>query len=553
MDRTGANFYRSVDMIRERLGANPVPVQIPIGAEANFKGVIDLLGEKAIFYNDDLGKDIREEPIPAEFQAQATKWRETLIERVAETDADLEHKYLAEQPITSDELVAALRRATLTSKIVPVLCGSALKNKGIQPMLDAVVTYLPSPLDVPAIQGTVPGTDDTVAINPDENAPFAALAFKIMSDPYVGRLAYFRVYAGKLSSGSYVLNSTKDQRERAGRLLQMHANHREDITEVYAGDIAAVVGLKNTTTGDTLCDVNNPVLLESIVFPEPVIDQAIEPKTRQDQDRLGIGLQRLAEEDPTFRVRTNEESGQTIISGMGELHLEVIVDRLRREFHAETNVGKPQVAYRETIRESAKAQGRFVRQSGGHGQFGDVWVKVDPNAGKGNAFVNGIVGGVIPREFVPGVEAGFKEALQSGTLAGFPLVDVLCTLYDGSFHEVDSSVEAFKIAGSIGFKEAVRKASPVLLEPLMKVEVTTPDEFMGAVIGDLNSRRGHLHGVETKGNTQAIVAVVPLAEMFGYVNQLRSMTQGRASYTMEFDHYDEVPRTVSDEIIAKRK
>ncbi|MGI8916065.1 MAG: elongation factor G [Chloroflexota bacterium] len=553
MDRMGANFYRDVDMIRDRLGAVPVPIQLPIGAENAFRGIIDLIEQKAIFYDDDLGNNIREEPIPADMADLAKEWRDRMVERISETDEALATKYLSEESISTDELVTALRAATLQVKLVPVLCGSSLKNKGVQPMLDAVIAYLPSPLDVPPIEGLIPGGEEMIPIEPDENAPFAALAFKIVADPFVGRLAYFRVYSGKLTTGSYITNTSKDERERVGRLLQMHANHREDIAEVYAGDIAAAVGLRSTFTGDTLCDVNHPVILESIKFPEPVIDQAVEPKTRQDQDKMGIALQRLAEEDPTFRVRTDDESGQTIISGMGELHLEVIVDRMRREYKVESNVGKPQVAYRETIRQTAKAEGRFIRQTGGHGQFGDVWLQVDPNPAKGFEFVNGIVGGVIPREYVPGVEAGVKECLSTGVVAGFPMVDIKATLFDGSYHEVDSSVEAFKTAATIGFREAVRKASPVLLEPLMLVEVTSPDEFMGAVIGDLNSRRGHLQAVEARSGAQIIGAVVPLAEMFGYVNELRSMTQGRASYTMEFHEYQEVPRNVAEEIIAKRR
>jgi elongation factor G len=553
MDRMGANFFRDVDMIRDRLGAVPVPIQLPIGAENGFRGIVDLIERKAIFYDDDLGVNIREEPVPAEMADLVKDWRDRMVERVSETDETLATKYLSEEPISNAELVTALRAATLQVKLVPVLCGSSLKNKGVQPMLDAVIAYLPSPLDVPPIEGMIPGSEEMVPIAPDENEPFAALAFKIVADPYVGRLAYFRVYSGKLTTGSYITNTSKDERERIGRLLQMHANHREDIAEVYAGDIAAAVGLRNTFTGDTLCDVNHPVILESIKFPEPVIEQAVEPKTHQDQDKMGIALNRLAEEDPTFRVRTDEESGQTIISGMGELHLEVIVDRMRREYKVETTVGKPQVAYRETIRATARAEGRFIRQTGGHGQFGDVWLRVDPNPAKGFEFVNGIVGGAIPREYVPGVEAGVKECLTTGVVAGFPMVDIKATLYDGSYHEVDSSVEAFKTAATIGFREAVRKASPVLLEPLMLVEVTSPDEFMGSVIGDLNSRRGHLQGVEARSGAQIIGAVVPLAEMFGYVNELRSMTQGRASYTMAFHEYQEVPRTVAEEIIAKRR
>ncbi|MCL5946699.1 MAG: elongation factor G [Chloroflexi bacterium] len=553
MDRLGADFYRCIEMISDRLNAKPVPIQLPMGREAGFRGIIDLIRQRAIFYNDDLGNNIEEREIPDEYADEVQHWRDILIERVAETDSDLELKYLNEEPISESEIRQALRRATLSTVLIPVLCGAALKNKGVQLMLDAIIEYLPSPLDVPPITATRPRSEEIEQVYPDETGPFAALAFKVVSDQFVGRLTYFRIYRGKVTSSSYVYNSTKEQRERIGRLLLMHANHREDITDAYAGDIVAAVGLRSTFTGDTLADPDHPTILESIKFPEPVIDQAVEPRTRQDQEKMGIALQKLAEEDPTFRVRTDEESGQTIISGMGELHLEVIVDRMRREFKVDANVGKPRVAYRETIRRSAKAEGRFVRQTGGHGQYGHVWLEVMPNAGRGFEFVNNIIGGVVPREYVPGVEAGIRECLATGVLAGYPIVDVSVTLYDGSYHEVDSSVEAFKTAASIGFKEAVRKADPVLLEPLMHVEVFTPDEFLGAAIGDLTARRGHLEGVEVRGGIQNVHAIVPLAEMFGYVNQLRSMTQGRGNYTMEFHSYAEVPRNVAEEIVAKQK
>lgn len=553
MDRLGADFYRCIEMISDRLNAKPVPIQLPMGREAGFRGIIDLIRQRAIFYNDDLGNNIEEREIPDEYADEVQHWRDILIERVAETDSDLELKYLNEEPISESEIRQALRRATLSTVLIPVLCGAALKNKGVQLMLDAIIEYLPSPIDVPPITATRPRSEEIEQVYPDETGPFAALAFKVVSDQFVGRLTYFRIYRGKVTSSSYVYNSTKEQRERIGRLLLMHANHREDITDAYAGDIVAAVGLRSTFTGDTLADPDHPTILESIKFPEPVIDQAVEPRTRQDQEKMGIALQKLAEEDPTFRVRTDEESGQTIISGMGELHLEVIVDRMRREFKVDANVGKPRVAYRETIRRSAKAEGRFVRQTGGHGQYGHVWLEVMPNAGRGFEFVNNIIGGVVPREYVPGVEAGIRECLATGVLAGYPIVDVSVTLYDGSYHEVDSSVEAFKTAASIGFKEAVRKANPVLLEPLMHVEVFTPDEFLGAAIGDLTARRGHLEGVEVRGGIQNVHAIVPLAEMFGYVNQLRSMTQGRGNYTMEFHSYAEVPRNVAEEIVAKQK
>jgi elongation factor G len=552
MDRTGADFWRTVQMIVDRLSAKPAPIQIPIGREATFKGFIDLIERKAVVFTDDLGTKSERAEIPAELAAEAKKHREALVEAVAETDDELTLKYLEGEEITNDELRAALRRATIASKLVPVLCGSALKNKGVQAMLDAVIAYLPSPLDIPAPTAINTRTDQDVQLVVDDNKPFVALAFKIVADPFVGRLAYFRVYSGSLASGSYVYNVVKGQKERIGRLLQMHANHREDIDRIYAGDICAAVGLKNTFTGDTLTDPDFPVQLESISFPNPVISIAIEPKTRADQDKMGMALNRLAEEDPTFRVHTDEESGQTIIEGMGELHLEVLVDRMFREFKVEANVGRPQVAYRETITQLAQAQGRYVRQTGGKGQYGDVWLKVEPQErGKGFEFVNGIVGGVVPREFIKPTEEGVREKLENGVIAGYPLIDIKVTLYDGSYHDVDSSEMAFKMAGSIGVQAAVQKANPVLLEPIMLVEVTTSQEFYGDVVGDLTRRRGHILGMEERGGSQVVRAHVPLAEMFGYVNELRSMTSGRASYSMEFANYSEVPRNIAEEIKAK--
>jgi elongation factor G len=552
MDRMGANFWRTVDMIKERLNAVPVPIQIPIGAEGGYKGFVDLIEGKGIIFIDDLGTKSEATDIPADLVEEARKHRETLIERVAETDEELTLKFLEGEQIGADELRAALRRATIAGTLVPVLCGTALKNKGVQAMLDAVVAYLPSPLDIPAPVATSLKTDEETQLIVADDQPFVALASKVVADPFVGRLTYLRVYSGTLSKGSYVTNAAKGTKERIGRLLQMHANHREDIDQIYAGDICAAVGLKDTFTGDTLCDQDHPVLLESIVFPMPVIAISIEPKTKADQDKMGIALNRLAEEDPTFKVHTDEESGQTIIEGMGELHLDVIVDRMRREFKVEANVGRPQVAYRETITSPAQAEGRFIRQSGGRGQYGDVWIKVEPlERGKGFEFVNGIVGGTVPREYVKPTEEGVREALEAGVIAGFPMVDVRATLYDGSYHEVDSNEMAFKTAGSMGFRAAANKANPVLLEPIMKVEVTTSPDFFGDVLGDLNRRRGQIIGSEERGGSQVIRAHVPLAEMFGYVNELRSMTSGRASYTMEFSHYFEVPRNIADEIKAK--
>jgi elongation factor G len=554
MDRIGADFWRTVQMIRDRLGAVPVPIQIPIGAESQFKGFIDLIEQKAVVFVDDLGTKSDATTIPADLAEEAAKHRDSLIERVAETDEELTMKYLEGEEISVDELRAALRKATIEGKLIPVMCGSALKNKGVQAMLDGVIHYLPSPLDVPPLVATDTKSGEELRLQSTDDGPFAALAFKIVADPFVGRLAYFRVYSGTLSAGSYVYNSAKGQKERIGRLLQMHANHREDITEIHAGDICAAVGLKNTFTGDTLCDVDHPVTLESITFPEPVISIAIEPKTKADQDKMGIALGRLAEEDPTFKVRTEEETSQTIISGMGELHLEVLVDRMFREFKVEANVGRPQVAFKETVTSTAEAEGRFVRQTGGHGQYGDVWLKIEPlERNKGFEFVNGIIGGVVPREYIKPTEQGVREAMENGVLAGYPMVDLKVTLFDGSYHDVDSSEMAFKTAGSMGFKEAARKAHPVLLEPVELVEVVTSPDFYGDVLGDLNRRRGQVMGMEERGTSQVIRAHVPLAEMFGYVNDLRSMTSGRASYSMEFSHYAEVPKNLAEEIVRKRQ
>ncbi len=554
LDRTGADFWRGVASIRERLGANAVPVQIPIGQEDRFLGVIDLVERKAIIYRDDLGKEIEVVEIPEELRAEAEKHRNAMIEAVAELDDDLTTKFLEGEEITVEEIRHGLRIGTLQNRIVPVLTGSALKNKGVQPMLDAVVHYLPSPLDVPPIVGRDPRTDTDVVRAVDDKAPFAALAFKIAADPYVGKLAFFRVYSGRLKTGSYVYNASKDKKERIGRIVELHANHREEIEEVSAGDIAAAVGLRDTYTGDTLTDPDHPVILESMVFPEPVIEVAIEPKTKADQDKLAIALQRLAEEDPTFRVKNDEESGQTLIAGMGELHLDVLVDRMTREFKVAANVGKPQVSYRETIRRAAQGNGRFVRQTGGRGQYGHAVINLEPGEkGSGYEFVDKIVGGVIPREYIRPIDAGIREALETGVYAGFPMVDVKATLFDGSFHEVDSSEMAFKIAGSMAVKDAVQKASPTVLEPVMRVEVVMPEEFMGDVIGDLNSRRGHIEGMDNRNGTQVVSAFVPLASMFGYVTDLRSMTQGRATSSMEFSHYAEVPQSVAAELVQKAR
>jgi len=552
MDRVGADFWRTVDMIRDRLGAVPVPIQIPIGRENNFKGFLDLIEQQSITFIDDLGTKSDHTDVPTSMEAEFAQHREYLIERVAETDEDLTLKYLEGEEITKEELIAALRRATIAGTLVPVLCGTALKNKGVQAMLDAVIAYLPSPLDIPPPTGIDPDTHQEVTLQVSDSAPFSALVFKIVSDPFVGRLSYMRVYSGTLLAKGSAENSTKDKIERIGRLLRMHANHREDIDEIRAGDICAAVGLRNTFTGDTLCDPQKPVILESINFPRPVIDIAIEPKTRADQDKMAIALNKLTEEDPTFQLRTDPESGQTIISGMGELHLEVIVDRMFREFKVEANVGRPQVAYRETITREAQAEGKHVRQTGGHGQYGDVWIRVAPNErGKGFEFINAIVGGVVPREYIKPTEMGIKETLENGIIAGYPMIDVKVTLFDGSYHEVDSNEMAFKTAGSLAIKEAARKAAPVLLEPVMLVEVTTSEEFYGDIIGDLNRRRGTILGMESRGAMHVVRGYVPLAEMFGYVNDLRSMTSGRASYSMEFAHYDPVPRNIAEEIVAK--
>ncbi|HVB23545.1 MAG TPA: elongation factor G [Ktedonobacteraceae bacterium] len=552
MDRTGADFWRTVDMIRERLGAVPVPIQVPVGRESNYKGFVDLIDMQAVIFTDDLGTKSDHTAVPTGMEAETSQHREYLIERVAETDEDLTLKYLEGEEITKEELVAALRKATIAGKLVPVLCGTALKNKGVQAMLDAVIAYLPSPLDIPSLTGINPDTNEIVTREEDDSAPFSALVFKIVSDPFVGRLSYLRVYSGVLTKGSAVENSTKGRSERVGRLLRMHANHREDIDEIRAGDICAAVGLRNTFTGDTLCDRDNPVVLESIVFPQPVIDIAIEPRTRADQDKMSLALNKLAEEDPTFQLHTDLDSGQTIISGMGELHLEVLVDRMFREFKVEANVGRPQVAYRETISRESQAQGKHVRQTGGHGQYGDVWIRVAPNErGKGFEFINAIVGGVIPKEYIKPTENGIKETLENGIIAGFQMIDVKVTLFDGSYHDVDSNEMAFKTAGSLAIKEAVRKAAPIILEPIMLVEVTTSEEFYGDVIGDLNRRRGTILGMESRGTMYVVRGHVPLSEMFGYVNDLRSMTSGRANYSMEFAHYDPVPKNIADEIIAK--
>jgi translation elongation factor EF-G len=554
LDRTGADFWRCVDMIVDRLGARPVPIQLPIGSEDRFEGVIDLIEMKAILYRDDLGSKIDVVEIPEALRADAEKHREKMIEVVAEADDTLTHRYLEGHALTTAEIRHGLRLGTLQSKFVPVLTGSALKNKGIQPMLDAVTEFLPSPLDVPPTIGLRPGTDQELVRTVDDKEPLSGLVFKIATDPFVGHLAFFRVYSGTLKAGSYVLNSTKGKKERVARALEMHANHREEVTEIHAGDIGAIVGLKDTYTGDTLCDPDHPILLENITFPEPVIEVKIEPRTKADQDKMGVALQRLAEEDPTFRVHTDPESGETLIAGMGELHLDVIVDRMVREFKVAANVGKPQVSYRETIRRAAEGNGRFVRQTGGKGQYGHVILTAEPNEkGKGYEFVDKIVGGTIPREYMRAINMGIAEALETGIYAGYPMVDVKVTVFDGSYHEVDSSEMAFKIAASMAIKDAVEKASPAVLEPMMRVEVTMPEQFMGDVIGDLNSRRGQVDGMDSRGTTQVVRAFVPLAEMFGYATDLRSMTQGRASYSMELSHYAEVPGNLAQELVAKSR
>jgi len=554
MDRVGADFYNAVAKIRERLGARAMPIQLPIGQEDKFQGFVDLLTEKATVYTDDLGKTMEDTIVPADMKDKIHQYRGELIEAVAETDEHLTEKYVEGKEITAEEIRRALRAATVKGTVIPVLCGAAFKNKGVQPLLDAIVDYLPSPLDLPDVQGVDPKhPDKAVTRKPSDQEPFAALAFKIMTDPFVGKLTFIRTYSGTLSAGSYVYNSNTRQKERIGRILRMHANHREDVEEVEAGDIAAAVGLKNTTTGDTLCDEKHPIVLESITFPEPVISQAIEPRTKADQEKLGQSLAKLAEEDPTFKMRTDEETGQTIISGMGELHLEIIVDRLLREFKVAANVGKPQVAYKEAITKIVEREGRYIRQTGGRGQYGDAWIRLEPlPPGSGVQFESEVVGGAIPREYIKPVEQGVREAALAGVLAGYPVLDFKAIVFDGSYHDVDSSEIAFKIAGSMAFKEANRAAGPIIKEPVMAVEVVTPEQFLGDVIGDLNARRGHMHGMEPEpGGAQKIKADVPLAEMFGYATDLRSRTQGRATYTMEFAYYKQVPKSIEEEIIAK--
>ena len=552
MDKIGADFLYSVRTLHERLQANAHPVQLPIGAEDEFSGIIDLVEMKAYNYTNDLGTDIEEIEIPGDLQDLAEEWRTKLVEAVAETDEELMMAYLEGEEIDVPTLKAAIRKATVAADFYPVFCGSAFKNKGVQLMLDGVIDYLPSPLDVPAIKGIDPDTGAEVERHANDEEPFSALAFKVMTDPFVGRLTFFRVYSGTLQSGSYVQNATKGKRERVGRILQMHANHRQEIPEVFSGDIAAAVGLKDTTTGDTLCDEKNEVILESMEFPDPVIEVAIEPKSKADQDKMGVALQKLAEEDPTFRAYTNQETGETVIAGMGELHLDIIVDRMRREFKVEANVGAPQVSYRETFRASTQAEGKFVRQSGGKGQYGHVWIEFAPNEeGAGFEFENAIVGGVVPREYIPAVEAGLKDAMENGVLAGYPLVDIKAKLYDGSYHDVDSSETAFKVAASMALKAAAKKAQPSILEPMMAVEITVPEEYFGDVMGHVNARRGRVEGSEVRGNAQIVKGMIPLSEMFGYATTLRSATQGRGTFSMTFDHYEDVPKSIAEEIIKK--
>ncbi|EAF4195919.1 elongation factor G [Listeria monocytogenes] len=549
MDKIGADFLYSVGTLHERLAANAHPIQLPIGAENTFEGIIDLIEMNALYYEDDLGNDPHIKEIPADLKDLADEYRGKLVEAVAELDEELMMKYLEGEEITKEELKAGIRKGTLNVEFYPVVCGTAFKNKGVQPMLDAVLDYLPAPTDVPAINGVLPDGEEA-ARHADDSEPFSSLAFKVMTDPYVGRLTFFRVYSGTLNSGSYVQNSTKGKRERVGRILQMHANHREEISIVYAGDIAAAVGLKDTTTGDTLCDEKEQIILESMEFPEPVIQVAIEPKSKADQDKMGQALAKLAEEDPTFRAETDQETGQTLISGMGELHLDILVDRMRREFRVEANVGDPQVSYRETFRKSAQVEGKFVRQSGGRGQYGHVWIEFGPNEeGKGFEFENAIVGGVVPREYIPAVQAGLEGALDNGVLAGYPLIDIKAKLYDGSYHDVDSNEMAFKVAASMALRNAAKKCDPVILEPMMAVEVVIPEEYLGDIMGNITSRRGRVDGMEARGNAQVVRAFVPLANMFGYATHLRSGTQGRGVYTMQFDHYEEVPKSIAEEII----
>jgi elongation factor G len=552
MDRIGADFFRGMEMIKGRLGANPVAVQLPIGSEENFRGLVDLVENKAFLYLDDLGKEFKEIDIPEDMAQTVSKYRDILLENVAEADDELMMKYLEGEEPSPEEIKRGIRKGTLAVQMVPLLCGSAFKNKGVQPLLDAIVDYMPAPTDVASVQGVKPDTGEEDFRSAKDDGPFSALAFKIMTDPYVGRLTFFRVYSGTAKAGSYVYNSTKGKRERLGRILRMHANHREEITHVYAGDIVAAIGLKFTGTGDTLCSENESIILESMEFPEPVISVAIEPKTKTDQDKMTVALQKLGEEDPTFKVHVDEETGQTIISGMGELHLEVIVDRLFREFKVEANVGRPQVSYKETIRKATKAEGKFVRQSGGRGQYGHVVIELEPQEpGTGYEFVNKIVGGTVPKEYIPAVDAGIREAMENGILAGYQMVDVKVRLVDGSYHDVDSSEIAFKVAGSMALREAAKRAQPVLLEPVMKIEVVVNEEYMGDVIGDINSRRGRVEEMEPRGNTQVIHGYVPLAEMFGYATELRSRTQGRGTYTMQFSHYEEVPQSIAQDIIAR--
>ncbi|AYD39250.1 elongation factor G [Clostridium fermenticellae] len=551
MDSTGADFYMCVNMLRDRLHCNAVPIQIPIGAEDKFKGIVDLIENEAIIYEDDLGTVMDEVEIPDELKDKAAEYRTTLVEAVAEQDEELMMKYLDGEELTADEIKSVLRKATISNEIVPVVCGSSYKNKGVQPMIDAVIAYMPSPLDIPPIKGTVPDTDEPAERPASDDEPLAALAFKIATDPFVGKLAFTRIYSGIMKSGTYVYNSTKGKKERIGRLVRMHSNHRQEVEELRAGELGAIVGLKETSTGNTLCDEENPIILESMEFPEPVIRVAIEPKTKASQEKMGIALAKLAEEDPTFKTYTNHETGQTIIAGMGELHLEIIVDRLQREFKVECNVGEPQVAYKETIRKTVKAQGKFVRQSGGHGQYGDCWIEMIPTE-EGYTFENAIVGGAIPKEYIQPIDNGIQEASKSGIVAGYPVINFKVKLYDGSYHDVDSSEMAFKIAASMAFKNAMGKADPVLLEPMMKVEVTTPEEYMGDVMGDINSRRGRIEGMEPRSGAQVIRAFVPLSEMFGYATVLRSRTQGRGNYSMEFDHYEEVPKSIQEKITGDK-
>jgi elongation factor G len=553
MDRMGADFYKSFKSIIDRLNKDAVAIQLPIGAEENFKGVIDLINKKAYYFEGENGEKVIEKDMPEEMKEKVEEWRNEMVEKVVENDDKLMEKYLASEEITQEELENGIRKATAENKIFPVMTGTALKNKGVQLILDGVINYLPSPLDVPPITGIDPKTEEEITRKTDDNEPLAILAFKIATDPFVGQLAFFRVYSGTLKAGSYVLNSVTGKKERIGRILRMHANHREEVDIIYAGDIAATIGLKNTTTGNTLCDEKNPIILEQITFPEPVISIAIEPKTKADQEKMGMALKKLSDEDPTFQIRTDEETGQTIISGMGELHLEVLIDRMVREMNVEANIGKPKVAYRETIKDSAQAEGKYIRQSGGRGQYGHVWIKIEPlERGSEFEFVNEIKGGVVPQEYIKPTQKGIEEAISKGVIAGYPIVDVKATLYDGSYHEVDSSESAFKIAGSLAFQEAFKKSDPVLLEPIMKVEAVTPEQFMGDVVGDLSSKRGQIDNMGERGQAKVVSALVPLSSMFGYATQLRSMTQGRGNYTMEFDHYQEMPKNVADEIIGEK-